>query len=572
MPVRVTVGLADAVAVAAVGGGTWSVTLSDNGRPVASQPPTPYSGAVLTATLAAASWSSAVIEVNPVRYAPLRLTVSGRDQSVYRDDPLSVVTAGADALVVSTRLLRLRESRGVPISPQPDPGILTGPWLTASGNPALPSVVYGDLRMQSFGALPSLEALSPPAAGGTVFADPDAPGWGRFNRITKTNLDMNRAGAPLLLEYGDVGSSTSGARFLVAIWAPAHDARKAPTEHDFVAFLHPNTSKPPFPPAGHPYRSGGYPYGVVPVPPPKGEQPSGRTFQPYVELAMRYLVGSWAKYRWPGNSAVVVMPIMPGAPPLAKGQTAGDDQLDYGRPFRDRSGMWRLVEEVKFFLHRVRYGLSADALTRWWGAGSGPPVSTTVTTPIPGTRRIAVAAYSASSVQLVPLLTSEAQGRRFDAALWGPSPTVQAVADQAWRETWALDPFTKAGESVGSDVFEKALLAWLGENNERRFVLGASGTTTATDLVTRFPALAAAATRRPVLRGSDPSRRAEFWAGPSNRWVAFAASNPYLTAAAPPTPPTLPTYPAFRDDDIQHAFMFELATGFAFNWTTVGRP
>jgi hypothetical protein len=75
-----------------------------------------------------------------------------------------------------------------------------------------------------------------------------------------------------------------------------------------------------------------------------------------------------------------------------------------------------------------------------------------------------------------------------------------------------------------------------------------------------------------VLRGSDPARRAEFWTGPSERWVGFAASNPYLVASASPTPPSAPVFPVIADADEQHAFMFELATGFAFNWTRVGRP
>lgn len=567
MPIAVEVNLMDAVGGLAGGSGTWQLLVRNNGTQVLDTGPVAFTQASLTANLPASPWTHLKVIVAPERYAPAAVEVNVTTSGVYRDDTLAKVReAKADSVKIDLPLLRLRETAGV--TPPSDPAVdtsLAGPWLKALKGTA--GSVYRELQVNSW--------LSPHSQMTTVsdssqktgpLGNPDASGWERFNFRSRAVTPAS-SGAALILEYGEVGSNgTGGPRFLVSIWAPVRATGAGqPSWRDMVAFVHPSSAKTWYAPAAYPYRDP-YPYSVRDNPNVDPKDPD-RIFQSYVNLALKYLVGEWSPYRLDGNESIMVSPIFPNPMP------SSPDKDEYAMPFCTPAGMIRLLCEVNLYLHRIRYGFSGANFDRWWGARTitAPWSSPTEVVP-PPIRRVAVAAYSASTTQLDQLLAGQAlSSGRYPVNLWG-APT--AVIDQvtaAWRETWCLDMLT-GSTTVPATTFENHLTQWVGARSDRRFLMSGSGTTGHNNPDGLYPNIAKASPVKVTVQSPTEARRhAAFWRGPDDKWVGLFCSNAYLSATTPDAGPT-PAFPVAPSDDEAHGFMFRISSGFAWAWTAIGVP
>ena len=567
MPLKINATLTDAAGAPTTGGGTWQVTVRNNGALVLDTAQVSYSGAALSASLAVAGpWTHLKIAVAPARYAPAGVELVPSSNGIYSDDPLTTVTALAqDTATLQIPLLRVREAVGVTPPSNPKAGdTLDGPWL--SRLPGTSNSVYRELLVNPwFVKQPHVTTMfdSAPATG--PFADPDKDGWDRFNTRNRSS-DPANAGAAMLLEYGEIGSNASGGpRFLVGVWAPARTSSAVPAWRDMVAFFHPSTAKTWYPPVAYPFRPP-YPYAVDDNPNVPPDDPD-RTYQPYVNLALRYFVGDWSPYCLAGNESILVSPVLPNPVPKAP------DNLEYGLPFRTPAGMARLLAEVNFFLHRIRYGFSSSNFDRWWGARAlAAPVSSSAVAKPPVLRQAAIAAYSAATPQLDSLLSGGIlSSQRYSTDLWGvPSAVLNQFMD-AWLETWCLDLLADATTVLAAD-FETHLKAWVDANSRRKFFMGGSGTTGHSDPDAHYPKLSkASASRISAQSSSLATRRATLWRGPNDRWTAVFCSNPYLSASALDRS-RWPFFPIAPSADDAHGFMFEITSGFVLGTTAVGVP
>lgn len=563
MALAVEVKLTDAAGSPAVGGGGWQLTVRNNGAPIHDTGTVAYTGATLTATLPVAAWTHLNVAVTPARYAPAGVELNPSTTGSYRDDTLTVIR---ELLPTSAKidlpLLRVREAVGiVPRGPPKVGSPLAGPWLAVPTGKTNP--VYRELLVTPWLAKHSRVASLMDYGFAGPLADPDKPGWFRFNTRGRS-ADPVAAGAPLLLEYGEVGtSSASGPRFLVGIWAPTRlSTTTAPTWRDVIAFIHPSTAKTWYPPVAYPFR-GLYPYAVGDNPNVPAGDPD-RTYQPYVNLAMRYLIDDWTPYELAGNEAILVSPIFPNPVP------SPPDSLEYGLPFRTSAGLARLLAEINLFLHRIRYGHSGVTFDRWWGSTSiSAPHTSGLDLKAPTLRRVAIAGYSAATTQLDLLLSGQAlSNSRYPVDVWAVPPAFLDQFGAAWRETWCLDLLT-GSTTVAAATFESHLESWVRARSERRFVMGGSGTTGHDDPDKLYPKLAKASTSMTVQSSTDSRRHARLWRGPDGKWLGVFCTNAYLSAAAP-EPAIWPMIMVSPTDDDAHGFMFQLTSGLAFGWTTVG--
>ncbi len=570
MTIIVSVDLVDAVGVPAAGGGAWNVVVSNNGAVLQETGWAGYTGAKPVAMLdnglhSFGPWTHMNLSFKPNLYAPAAVTLNPTPTGDYRDDTLTTVkTLNQTAVYIQMPLLRLREPEGVIPPSQPHPGDrLAGPWLQLPPGQAIP--LYHEICATDWMAnLSNLTTLfdSNPTTG--PFALPDNDGWDRFNNRVKSFQPL-KAGAAMVLEYGEVGANGSGGpRFLVGLWAPARLTTNTPTWRDVITFIHPSTEKTWYPPVAYPFRAP-YPYGVGDNTNAPSNNPD-RTWQPYVNLALRYLVGELAPYRLDGNEAVMISPVFPHP-----GSSPSEQEL-YGLPFRTPAGLARLVAEVNLYLHRLHYGLSGFTFDRWWGKARATPTlynSFAMVKP-PDLRRAAVAAYSSSTAQLDPLLTGQPL-IRYAANVWGaPDPVVKAFND-AWLETWCLDLLADS-TTVPAATFEQHLKDWVNAKSERTYIMGGSGTTGHNDPDTHYPQLSkASASNVPVQSPTVANRHGRLWRGPSGKWKAIFCTNEYLNGTTADTK-HWPPFPVAPNSDNAHHFMFRLTSGIAVQETKVGVP
>lgn len=565
MTLNVEVKLIDAVGQPAVGGGTWQLIAHNNGAPVHDTGIVDYSAALLTASLPVAAWTHLKVVVAPKRYAEASVELNPSASGAYRDDSLTLVRELLPGSAkIDVPVLRIRETVGVmPPSPPQLGKPLAGPWLSVP--PGKTTAIYRDLLVTNWLAARRSTTIRDDHDSKTgPFADPDGSGWNRFNTRARPSTPATD-GAAMLLEYGEIGTAVTGTRFLVGLWAPTRLANATvPTWRDVVAFIHPSTAKTWYPPVSYPFRPL-YPFAVGDNPNVPAGVP-GRTYQPYANLGLRYLVGEWSPFRLDGNEAVMISPIFPN-PVNAK-----PDNEEYGLPFRTPSGMARLAAEVNLFLHRIRYGFSGNNFDRWWGARSmALPNFSSVESAAPALRKLAVAAYSASTTQLDALLSDQALSNgRYPDDLWGaPKPVLDAFSG-GWRETWCLDMLT-GSTTVLAATFEGHLHAWVRARSDRKFIMGGSGTTGHDDPDKLYPTLAKASTSLTMQSPVEPRRHARLWRGPDDKWLGVFCTNAYLSAATA-DPDRWPVFPVSPSDDEAHGFMFEIASGLAFGWTAVGVP
>jgi hypothetical protein len=572
-PLKIDVALVDVYGMPAVGGGTWQVTVT--GAPVALNGPVTYARSSLSVTLAVSSWTKIEIEIKPDRYARANFELSPGTSDPYRSDTLVTVKSASQSDVsVELPLLRVREAPGdFPTSVPKMGSNLKGPWVSrppANMFAARTQPVYRELLENNWLlTLPNITSVEDSSSTTGVFGDPDKDGWSRFYTNRRGVVPI-MLGAPMLLEYGEIGTSPAGPRFLVGIWAPNRLSSTIPTWRDVVVFQHPSTAIEAYPAVAFPFRDP-YPYVV-------GENsalPQGhkdRSYQPYVNLALRYFVGEWIPYHRENNEAILVMPILPHPLPQQP------DVREYGLPFRTPEGMLRLISEVNLFLHRIRYGFSGTNLIAWWGStGTNEPTRNSVTTVAapPTLRKLAVAAYSGATLRLDTLLTNERlSNSRYPNSLWGRGTLLATLNEffDAWVETWGLD-LLAASTTVPAATFEQHLKAWLDGKSNRRLLMGGSGTTGHSNPDTHYPTLAKAATSRISAQStSAPGRHAMFWKGPgADPWKAIFCTNAYLSATNL-DPSQTPQFPVSPTDDEAHGFMFRIASGFAFGETRVGVP
>jgi hypothetical protein len=528
-----------------------------------------YSAAKLTTTMpGSVVWTHLQVSVTPARYTATSVELAFPSMGIYRDDPLLVIkTLQADAAEFDMPLLRVREAAGIVPTTTPKVGDkLPGPWL--QNLPGKTTVVYRELLANAGWLRVSSNVTtmfdSSPTTG--VFAIPDSDGWDRFNTRNR-NADPANAGAMLLLEYGEVGSNrTGGPTFLVGLWAPARQSSvSTPAWRDMGVFIHPSTAKTWYPPVAYPFGAP-YPYGVgdnttVPAGDPD------RIWQPYVNLALKYLFGEWGRFYLAGNEAVWITPIFPNSVPQHP------DDLEYGLPLRTPSGLARLLAEVNLYLHRIRYGFSGTNLDQWWGARTlTARTSSSVDAKAPPLRRTAVAAYSAATPQLDALLVNEPlRNQRYPVGFWGVPAAVLDQFQNAWLETWCLDLLADS-TTVLPATFEDHLKRWVDAKSARSFYMGGSGTTGHTDPDAHYPMLSkASAANLKVQSSIDARRHAAMWRGPGKQWTAVFCSNPYLSAAALDTK-RWPVFPVAPSPDDAHGFMFRITSGFILASTNVGVP
>jgi hypothetical protein len=101
--------------------------------------------------------------------------------------------------------------------------------------------------------------------------------------------------------------------------------------------------------------------------------------------------------------------------------------------------------------------------------------------------------------------------------------------------------------------------------------MGGSGTTGHVDPDKLYPKLAAASTAVVVQSPTEPRRRARLWRGPDGKWLGVFCTNEYLSATTP-DPAAWPFMLVAPSPDDAHGFMFQIASGLAFGWSTVGVP
>jgi len=578
MPFTVVLSLWDIPGQDPEGGGTWQVVVQKNGALLHDTKAMPYSGGKFSvSTPAGADWTHITITIVPELYALQGVKVNQSAAGMYRNNPNARISKPApDTLRISLPLLRVREAPGVappsPLVPGDEPGAI---WLARV--PQTSFNVYRDVvldALQSKSPVMSLNEVADATGFKSAIKEPDAPAtdpWRRF-QTTVLQSDPPAHGAPLLLEYGEVGSAQGkGARFLVAVWAPNwklnSGAAQPPNSRDMALFYHPKTNKVPFPVSAFPFTKG-YPYTVT-GPDPTNAQ--GHVFQPYVNLALRHVFDTWSRFHVPARQAVFVSPIFPH--PIEQ----KPDNLEYGLPFTTQEGAARLLQEVNVYLHQIRYGWSNADMNQWWGVGAPSngmrrsPAddihSYPDDFPVPPLGRVAVSAFSASSAELGRMLaTPGLSNSRYPNGRWGTTDHDPLLHE--WIETWALDPFLDA-TTVTSAKFEKLLIDWFGRNDDRRFMIANSGTTGGSTPGTKYPALRAAAGATKRYTSSDPTKFAEVWRGPSDRWLGLFCSNPYLRGPAPGN--AFPQWPANNDPDLAHGFMYRLSIGLALSWSTLGR-
>ncbi|SOD65156.1 hypothetical protein SAMN06272781_0015 [Streptomyces sp. 1222.2] len=504
---------------------------------------------------------------------------------MYRNNATAKVMldSSGTSLRLELPLLRIREAPGVQVAADPKPGAdLKAAWLSTSSRPTgTVSLRYRETHVTEWLNEGNARRVTSGAGPSGVLQDPDAPDWGRFwfqDRHSKPVDD----GAPLLLEYGAVGSNVGREpTFLVGIWASSPPSSGGvPTERDMVAFYHPSTAKTWFPTTSFPFRSS-YPYPVTVNTPALENDPKDpdRIFQPYVNLALKYSLGRWSPFVANDQKMIIVVPIMPHVTPGRNPAKRSQDELENGLPFRTQSGMSRLLTEVNLFLHQRRYGWPGLKLDDWWGMKkpTGQPLSPADSTslftderPAPKMRRIALATFSSSSPLLNTALTTvNLASMHYPPHLWGVLDAQKSFQPH-WVETWCLDPFLD-NNSVQAAEFEKNLLSWFHSSQSRRFVLANSGTTGGGNPGKLYPTIQKLSSTRTRQATTDAKRFAEVWWGPDMRWIGMFCSNPYLSAATDVTS-LFPPFTAHPSGDDAHGFMHVLAVGMALHWTALGRP
>lgn len=582
MTLQLDVRLVDAVGQSPEGGGTWRAFVKNGNALLHDTGMQPYQGSTLAVSMPITGpWSHISVQVKPDNYAPQGVTVNPSSGGVYRNNASVKVAldSSGTGLRLELPLLRVREAPGVQVSVDPKPGNdLKAAWLSTSSTTGSLSLRYREAHVTDWLMRLGVRMVEPGPAPSAVLDDPDAPDWDRF-RYRDGASDPTTAGAPLLLEYGAVGSNVGREpTFLVGIWASSSSGPGAvPEWRDMVAFYHPSTAKTWFPASSYPFRNN-YPYSVTTnTQVPEGDK--DRIFQPYVNLALKYPFGRWSRLLGGDRKIVMVIPILPHAAPGPNPKQPSQDELDYGLPFRTQSGMDRLLTEVNLFLHQRRYGWSGVKLDDWWGARaptSQPPSPADSTNffpderPAPQRRRTALATFSSSSPLLdFALRTTNLSSMHYPTRLWGV-PDVQKSFQPNWVETWCLDPLL-GKTTVNPSQFEKSLMTWFNGAQNRRFLLANSGTTGGGNPSALFPAIQKLSTHLRRRAKGDAKRSAEVWWGPDSRWIGMFCSNPYLSAVAGVTSPW-PPFNAHPSDDDAHAFMHILAVGLALGWSTLGRP
>ncbi|WP_327691071.1 hypothetical protein OG870_17280 [Streptomyces sp. NBC_00461] len=584
MNLRLEVHLTDAVGQTPEGGGSWRAIVKDGNTLRHDTGVLPYQGNTWTADLPiSATWTHASLQLDPDRYAAQGVQVNPSAGGVYRNNSAAriVLDGGNTRLRLDLPLLRIREAPGVQIPSTPKPGDdPKAAWLTTSKSQTRAiSLRYREVNVNDWPNARKTRMVTPGPAPSAVLDDPDHPDWGRLHHQDRSS-DPSTAGAPLVLEYGEVGrTSATEPRFLVGIWAPAPAGSSAvPAWRDMVAFYHPSTAKTWFPADTYPFRNH-YPYPVSSNTQVDPSHPD-RLFQPYVNLALKYMFGHWSHFVDKDRQLVLVTPILPHPLPGPNPAKPSRDENEYGLPFRAQSGLARLLTEVNLFLHQRRYGWSGTNLDDWWGARApmGQPRSPAEVPTFflderaaPQVRRVAVAAFSSSSQLLEAALTTKdlPSAARYTGRNWGV-PDVRKALLEPWMETWCLDPLL-GKTTVQAPVFEKNLMKWWSESESRRFLLANSGTTGGSNPGALYPAIRTASSALRKRSKSDPNRNAEAWWGPNQRWIGMFCSNPYLSAVADVLVPW-PPFTAHPSSDDAHAFMHVLAVGLALGWSTLGRP
>ncbi|MFE7909969.1 hypothetical protein [Streptomyces albogriseolus] len=582
MSLQLDIHLVDSVGGTPVGGGTWQVTVKNNTTPLHATVMTPYQGSTITMTLpVSGTWTHASVQLKPNRYAPQGVTVNPTPTGLYRNNASAkvVLDASHTRLRIDLPLLRIREAPGTQAPKPPKPGDdLKAAELSLPKDPRGAPLRYREVHANDDWLTPvTARMVTPGPAPTAVLGDADAADWDRFlhrDRASKPATD----GAPLLLEYGEVGSARGPEpTFLVGIWAPSSaGAVGAPKWRDMIAFYHPSTAKTWFPATTYPFRDR-YPYSVTTNTQVLPEHPD-HIFQPYVNLALKYPFGIWSRMVDEDRKIVIVMPVLPHPAPGRDPAKQSQDQLEFGLPFRTQSGMARLLAEVNLFLHQRRYGWSGTNLSDWWGTKaptSAPPSPADATSffpeepDAPGIRRVAMAGFSQSVALLNSALqTVDLSTPRYSKTLWGV-PDARKTMQENWTETWCLEPFL-GKSTVHSAEFEKNLMAWLDVAEKRRFVLAKRIATVDGSPGALFPTIRNLSAFRAHRAKAQPDRFGEVWWGHNQRWIGMFCSNPYLSAAANVLSPW-PPFEAHPSDDDQHAFMHVLAVGLALGWSTLGR-
>lgn len=578
-PVTITVTLVDATGEPAQGGGTWQVELYKDRTRVGGAGPGLYETASLGASIALGqeyapigAWTKLVLTVIPNRYAPIVVSAELESNgTVYIDDALTTAKISDITAALRVPLLRVRPATGVEPTAPPNVGSpLAGPWLVP--------VPRSQPKRSRYKALDELSGMGWSTPGGLVLKrledrqgdtsplnSPADPNWGRFTTQSSSppilTPDLASAGAPVVLEYGEVGADVRlGPAFLVGLWAPKLKSSNTPDSRplDFVAFIPPKTVLADYPPDAYPYRKA-YPYVVA-----QDSDLPNNLYQPYVRLALKYLTGVLAPYGLVAKQQIILTPVFP--------HPKNERDPNFGQPFTSRPGLARLTREVAQLLARMQYQSQGPTGTGWWGTEE--PVAHRVTTPqpTPPAGRLAVASYSAGAAELTRLLTNTQLANSYPRQFWGVSDQQLALAMTGWIETWCLDLETDSTTVAAAD-FDNALTRWLGEGPARRFIIGGSGTTGGGHWSVMYPRIHAKSGVTAVPSGGPPA--AFVWRGPEAKWLAVFCTNSYLTASTPaagawPSFPMSANNPGTRDGQMAHDFMFTITTGLAIAWSQVG--
>jgi hypothetical protein len=577
MPFRMDLTLTDATGQPPVGGGRLQLVLRKDAAAVFDSGFTAYAKPQITMTAPTGNdWTHVIVRIEPESYTLQGVTLNRSGENVYCNNAAAQIALSDDGnLTLALPLLRVREAPGAIPGRDPAAGDdLKSVWLER--RQGMSAAIYRELL--STGMLASrtaVAAVAEPDRFGkfSPFIDPDAAdGWDRF-KINARREDPAASGAPLLLEYGETGSVTAGGpRFLVGVWVPTRPspapAGPYPAWRDMAAFLHPSTAKSWFPESSWPYTAN-YPFVVSNNTNIAAGQPV-LPFQPYVNLALKHLTGIWSQFQRIGRDEVFVVPILPH--PKAKSQ----DEADYGLPFTTQSGLARLLAEVNLHLHQIRYGWPGMGLNTFGGATAPttPPRSPADATAFftesvkpPVVRRVAAAAFSASSAQMNTLMTQRSTSNsRFPAERWSARTSDPF---RAWTEAWVIDPIFGTA-TVAATTFEASLQAWFDANETRRFHIIHSGTTGGGNPDALYPKFGKRTASRQRVTGTDTTRVGNYWIGQGDRWAAMFCTNPLLTATTA-NAALWPTFETTPDPDTIHGFTFALASGMILGWTLLGQ-
>ena len=195
MALDVEVKLTDAAGNPAVGGGTWQLTVRNNGASITGghTGTVAYTGATLTATLPVGAWTHLNVAVTPARYASASVQLNPSATGIYRDDTLAVIRQLLPTSAkIDLPLLRVREAVGVAPPGAPKVGSpLAGPWLDVPKGKTNP--VYRELLVTPWLAKhPRVASLLDSGSAGPL-ADPDKPGWDRDGGHHSDNVDRDQS-------------------------------------------------------------------------------------------------------------------------------------------------------------------------------------------------------------------------------------------------------------------------------------------------------------------------------------------------------------------------------------------